>query len=161
MLARDVMKSPVVTVRDTATLGEVARLLDEHDISGMPVVDDAGHMVGIISELDLIRRSQQVQIARRNPFAWVSPHSSVGDIAVFTRGLCEVGETRVADAMTRKVIAVEEYDTLESVALLMAQRRINRVPVLSGGNLVGIISRADLVWAMANLCELRPGLFSK
>ncbi|MDP2870975.1 MAG: CBS domain-containing protein [Bacillota bacterium] len=161
MLARDVMKSPVVTVQDTATLGEVARLLDEHDISGMPVVDDAGHMVGIISELDLIRRSQQVQIARRNPFAWVSPHSSVGDIAVFTRGLCEVGETRVADAMTRKVIAVEEYDTLESVALLMAQRRINRVPVLSGGNLVGIISRADLVWAMANLCELRPGLFSK
>lgn len=161
MLAKDVMKSPVITVQDTATLSEVACLLDQHDISGMPVVDSDGRMVGIVSELDLIRRSQQLQIARRNPFAWVSPHSSVGDIAVFTRGLCEVGETKVADVMTRKVIAVDEHDSLESVALLMAQRRINRVPVVNGPNLVGIISRADLVWAMANLCELRPGLFSK
>jgi CBS domain-containing protein len=161
MLARDVMKSPVITVPDTATLGEVACILDQHDISGVPVVDASGRLVGIISELDLIRRSQQVQIARRNPFAWVSPHTSVTDIAAFTRGLCEVGETKVADVMTRKVITVNEYDSLESVALLMSQRRINRVPVMSGPDLVGIISRADLVWAMANLCELRPGLFSK
>lgn len=161
MLAKDLMKSPVITVPVTATLGDVARILDENDISGVPVVDDAGRLVGIISELDLIRRSQQVQIARRNPFAWVSPHASPGDIAVFTRGLCEVGETKVADVMTRKVITVDEHDSVESVALLMAQRRINRVPVMRGPELVGIISRADLVWAMANLCALRPRLFSK
>jgi CBS domain-containing protein len=161
MLVKDVMKSPVITVRDTATLGEVARVLDQYDISGLPVLDDSGRLVGIISELDLIKTSQKLQIARRNPFSWVSPHSTVNDIAVFTRGLCEVGETRVADVMTRKVQTVSEDDSLESVALMMAQRRINRVPVMRGHDLVGIISRADLVWAMANLCELRPGLFSK
>lgn len=159
MKAKDVMKSPVITVRPGDTLAEVARLLDEHKISGFPVVDDQGRLVGVVSEYDLINRSQRVQVRMlREPFGWISPHTTLDEIARFTRGLCEIGETPVEAVMTRKVITVNEDDSLESVARLMGRRKINRVPVLRQGKVVGIISRGDLIWAMANLCERKPGI---
>ncbi|MDQ7793330.1 MAG: CBS domain-containing protein [bacterium] len=161
MKARDVMKSPVITVRQGATLAEVARLLDENKISGMPVVNPQGELVGIVSEHDLITRSQRLQVKMlREPFGWLSPHTTLEEIAQFTRGLCEVGDTRVEEVMTKKVVTVSEDDSLEEVARLVGRRKINRVPVLRQGKLVGIISRGDLVWAMANLCERKPGILN-
>jgi len=161
LLAREVMKSPVVTVKEGTTLAEVARLFQEKDISGVPVVNDAGEMVGIVSEHDVLRRSQELRVAAsRDPYGWVSPHTSIDDIARFTKGLCTVGETKVEDVMTRRVITVGPDESLESVCRLMLGRKINRVPVVHRGRLVGIITRDDLVWAMVNLCEVRPGILS-
>lgn len=162
MKATDVMKSPVITVNESASLSEVARLLEEKNISGAPVVDDAGRLVGIVSEMDLIRRSQELQVkSYRDPFAWVSPYTSIEEMATFTQGLCRVGETPVSQIMTKRVYSVNEDESLEEVAKIMARRRINRLPVLRGQEVVGIISRGDLVWAMGNLCERKPGILDQ
>ena len=161
MLARDVMKSPVITVYEHNTLADVARLLEERNISGLPVLNRNDEMVGIITEHDLIRRSQELQVkVSSSAFGWISPHSSLDEIASYTQGLCTVGETPVHKVMTRKVTAVEEHESLEKVAQIMAKKRINRVPVTRKGQLVGIISRGELVWAMSNLCERKPGILS-
>ncbi len=160
MKAKDVMKTPVVSVKKDATLFEVARLLDEKKISGAPVVDDDGQLVGIISELDLIRRSQELTVSSyRDPLTWISPYTSIEDLASFRQGLCEIGGNLVQEVMTRRVVTVDEDDSLEQAAKIMAKRRINRIPVLRDGRVVGIITRGDLVWAMGNLCERKPGVF--
>ena len=100
MQVRDVMKSPVITVRTGATLAEVARLLEEKNISGVPVVDAEDRLVGIVSEYDLINQSQKLQVKRSlNALGWISPYTSIEDIAAFTRGLCTVGETTVEEVL--------------------------------------------------------------
>ncbi len=161
MLAKDVMKSPVITISENDTLADVARVLQEHNISGLPVLNDKGELVGIITEHDLIHRSQQLQVhVLPSVFGWISPHTSLDEIARYSQGLCTVAETPVHKVMTRKVFSVEEDESLESVAQVMARRRINRVPVTRNQKLVGIISRGELVWAMSNLCERKPGVLS-
>jgi CBS domain-containing protein len=155
------MKSPVITVKPDVTLAEVARLFQEKNFSGAPVVNDEGEMVGIVSEHDLLRRSQELRVASsRDPFGWVSPHTTLDALTSFTRGLCTVADTKVEEIMTRKVVSVRPEEPLENICRLMLRRKINRVPVVDGGKLVGIISRDDLVWAMVNLCDLKPGVLS-
>lgn len=155
MLAKDVMKTPVVTVKPTDTLRTAAATLAANRISGAPVVDDGGRLLGMLTEHDLIRKSQELRVGlTRDPFGWISPHTAPDEIASFTRGLCTVADVLVEQAMTSKVLSVDENDPIESVAQLMLRRKINRVPVLADGKLVGIITRADLVWAMVNLCEI-------
>lgn len=159
LLASDVMKSPVITVRGGTTLAEVAHVFQENNISGAPVVDDEGRMIGIVSEYDLLRKSQELRLAGwRDPFSWVSPHASLDEIARFTKGLCTVADTKVDEVMSGRVLSVGPDESLENVCRLMVGRNINRIPVVERGRLVGIISRADLVWAMVNLCELKPGV---
>ncbi len=150
---KEVMKSPVITVNVDDTLADVSRKFHEERISGAPVVDADGKLVGIVSEGDLIERSQQLQVnVSYDIFGWISPHTSVAEMASFTQGLCSVADTKVSEVMTRKVITVSPDDLLERAAGIMTRRNINRVPVMDGSELVGILSRADLVWAM-----VKPG----
>jgi CBS domain-containing protein len=162
MKAKDVMKTDVVTVKTGATLGEVAALFQEKGINGAPVVDDAGKVVGIVSEHDMIRKSRELRIIGLvDTLGWVSPHTSAEKIAKFAQGLCSVRDLTVDEVMTRNVISVSEETSLEDVAKIMARRRINRVPVMKQGQLLGLITRTDLVWAMVNLCEVNPGIFDR
>lgn len=108
----EIMTAPVIRVRGDDPLSRVAAVLDLHDISGVPVVDDAGAVVGLISEYDLL----------------ASPTA-----------------TTASEVMTRAVISVTEDTDIDDVRHLLVDRRIRRVPVLSGGKLVGIVSRGNLV----------------
>lgn len=154
MLAKDVMTKPVITLDPAMNLREAASVLSTNRISGAPVVDDTGRLVGILTEHDLIRKGQELRVNMvKNPFSWVSPHTPTSEIANFTRGLCTVAEVSVEQAMTRKVLTVNETDSVDDVGRLMLRNKVNRVPVMSGGKLVGIITRANLVWAMVSLCE--------
>lgn len=162
MKARDVMRSPVITVKQGTSLGEVAGLFQEKRISGAPVVDEAGRLVGIITEYDLLQRSQQLRVVGlMDTTGWISPQTPVEHIAKFVQGLCTIHDTKVEDVMTRKVTTVDVETPLEDVARLMVAKKINRLPVLDNGELVGIISRRDLIWAVVNLCEIKPGLLSR
>ena len=162
MKVEDVMKSPVITVKPGDTLSDVASVLSENRISGAPVVNDEGTLVGIISEEDLIEKSQALNVrVSYDIFGWVSPQTSVEHMARFTQGLCTLGDMTVREIMTSRVLTVSPGDSLEEAAKLMAKRDINRLPVLDGSELVGIISRADLVWAMVHLCEVKPGIFDQ
>jgi CBS domain-containing protein len=118
MIARDIMTHKVYTTRPETSVQEVAQLLSSQRISGTPVVDDKGQIVGIVTEADIIGK-------------------------VDREGL------HVADIMCRELITVDEETAVSEIASLLTERRIKRVPVVHNGKLVGIVSRADIVNAVA------------
>lgn len=116
MLAKEIMTAPAITIKETAKIYELSKLLTETKVSGVPVCDDDGQVVGFVSEADLL-------------------------------GL--IKGNLVKDIMSRTIISVQENATLEEVAAIMRDHRIKRVPVFTGDTLIGIISRADIVAAIA------------
>jgi CBS domain-containing protein len=148
MRALDVMTSPVVTVPAGATVVEVAKLFVERRISAAPVVDGRGVMVGIVSEGDLLRR-EELGTERRRSW-WLEFISSNRDLAA---EYVKSRSRRIADVMTTAVISVDEATPLVDIADLLESRRIKRVPVLRDGKPVGIVSRANLVQALATFAR--------
>jgi CBS domain-containing protein len=146
MKAADVMKREVITARPNATLEAVLDLLVTHRISAVPVVDDKGAVVGIVSEGDLLRRSEAGTEHRRS--RWLELFIPEQTLAL---EFVKSHSRRVTDVMTRNVIAVTPDTPLAEVATVLEKNRIKRVPVVQDGKLVGIVSRADLVRTLANL----------
>jgi len=148
MQAKDVMTTEVVTIGPDASVQQVAMLLSERGISGVPVVDEAKRVVGIISEGDLLHRIElgtERRPARRRQSWWLSSFAAAeAPDYVKSRG------RRVNDLMTQDVVTVTEDTPLADVATLLETRGIKRVPVVRDGSLVGIISRANLVRALAS-----------
>ncbi len=146
MKARDVMTAPVITTKPIASVKEVARLLLQRHISAVPVVDDKGKLVGIISESDLMRRSggDGTEWQRSWWLAVVTGERRLAEDYIKTHG------TKVADVMTRNVITTTPDTPLNEIATVLEKNWIKRLPVLHNGQLVGIVSRANLVQAMAS-----------
>lgn len=145
MKAKDVMTPHIVTVRADNTVSEVADLLLTHCISAVPVVDDAGNVVGIVSEGDLIRRTELGTADRKRSW-WLRLLTGNATLA---SEYVKSHATRVRDVMTKKVISVQEDTALSEIAALLEKHRIKRVPVLRDGRLVGIVSRANLIQGLA------------
>lgn len=115
--------------------------------------------MGIVTEYDLLQRSQELRVVGLMDTAgWISPQTPIERIAKFVQGLCTIHDTKVDEVMTRDVITVDADMSLEKVAGLMVRHKINRVPVVEDGRLVGIVGRGDVIWAVVNLCEVKPGL---
>ena len=144
MRAKDVMSSPVISTRPESTVAEVSALLYERRISAVPVLDDS-RLVGIVSEADLLRR-YEIGTDRAGEGAWWSRLLAADrSIESYIRSHAR----RVADIMTREVVTVPPEATLAEVAALLEARRVKRVPVLEADRVVGMVSRADLVRALA------------
>jgi CBS domain-containing protein len=143
MQASDIMSEAVVTVSAEATVVEAAKLLLDHGISGVPVVDDGGRLVGIVSEGDLFRRCEIG--TEHGPRQRSQGHRSQPDTA---RRFLKSHGRQVKDIMSRDVIRVFEETPLARVAALLDLKQIKRVPVMRGGMIVGIVSRADLLRAL-------------
>jgi CBS-domain-containing membrane protein len=151
MKAADVMNRSVVGIRRGASVGEAIRLMLDKQISGLPVLDAAGKPVGILTEGDLLRRSE-TGTERHRP-RWLEILMGPGRIAgeyVRTHG------RKVEEVMTRDLISVTEETPLDEIVQLMERRRIKRLPVLDGDALVGIVTRADLLRALARALEEPP-----
>ena len=144
MRAIDVMTSEVVTVSDNASVAAVAKLLAERSISAVPVVDAANRVIGMVSEGDLLHRTETGTERRRS--WWLdmlaSTNQLAGDYIKSHSGL-------VKDVMTRHVIFVSDTTPVADIAIALETNRIKRVPVLRDGKLVGNVSRANLVRALA------------
>ena len=119
LTAKDIMTEVVISVSPDDLLADAMEIMVENDISGLPVIDRDGRLAGIISELDRIKM--------------------MGDDSVVTP------EARVADAMTKGVITVDENANVNQIAELLVRASIRRLPVMSGGRVVGIVGRRDLV----------------
>lgn len=148
MQAKDVMTTWAATIDPDATIQEAAKLMFRRSISALPVVDGKDRLVGIISEGDLVRRAELGTDRGRSSW-WLSflafpSENAAGDFV-------KTHATRVRDAMTSPVVSVTESTPLGKVALLLEKHRIKRVPVVRAGQLVGIVSRADLVRQLAIL----------
>ena len=147
MHAADVMTRNVITVDSSATVQDVAGLLSERGISGAPVVDDSGQLVGIISEGDLLRRTE---IGTTNPPGSVRRSWWLEDVATArARDYVKSHGRTIRDIMTRDVVTVTDDTDLSEIARLLETNRIKRVPVLHDGKIVGIVSRSNLVRALS------------
>lgn len=145
MKARDVMVSPVITVKPTSSVRDVAKTFLERRISAVPVVNDQGKVVGMISEGDLIHRSEAG--TERQHSWWLDAFISDETLAAeYTKAHSRT----VADVMTRRVITAAPDTPLQEIAALLEKNSIKRVPIVRNGKLVGIVSRANLVQAVAS-----------
>jgi len=139
----DIMTREVITVAPQTPIREAARLMVDHGVSGLPVVDEQGKLVGVLSEGDLILR----QKARPRVPWW---RGFFQDGEQLAREYQKAAGSTVAEVMTRAVISVSPDLPIEATALVLDQRRIRRVPVVVDGRVVGIVSRGDLVKLLAN-----------
>jgi CBS domain-containing protein len=144
MKARDVMTLAVFTVKPSMSVKDVACLFMERRISAVPVVDDQGKIVGIVSEGDLMHRSE-ISTQRRHPWWLVLMAGDEGLAAEYIKAHAK----RVADVMTRKVITAGPDTPLQEIAEILEKYGIKRLPIVRDGRLVGIVSRANLVQAIA------------
>lgn len=152
MQARDIMQTHLITVAPDTGIHEIAEILMASRISAVPVVDEEGHPLGIVSEGDLMRRPETE--TERRPSWWLSLMASPQEQA-FSYIKSHGGHAR--DVMTRDLVTVEETASLEEIAETLEKHHIKRVPVLREGVLVGIVSRADLLRGLvARRAEAAP-----
>ncbi|WP_339032760.1 CBS domain-containing protein [Bradyrhizobium symbiodeficiens] len=151
MHALHVMTRDVVAVTPHATIEEAAKIMLQMHISGLPVIDDAGNLVGIVSESDFLRRSE-IGTGRKHA-AWLRFFMGPGRAAA--EFIHESGR-KVEDVMTRKVVSAQEETSLADLVDLMEKHDIKRVPVMRGKATIGIVTRNNLLQAMASLAHEIP-----
>jgi len=151
MQVRDVMTRNVITVSADETLVKAAQLMLQNRISGLPVVDAGGKLVGIVTEGDFLRRGE-IGTQRQRP-KWLEFLIGPGRLAV---EYVHTSGRKIEEVMTPDPYTVTEDDSLETVVELMERRHIKRLPVLRDGRMVGIVSRANLMHALASLAHYTP-----
>lgn len=145
LTAADIMQPEVITISEDATVQELAKLLAKKKISGAPVVDDQHRVVGIVSEGDLIAIDADIHFPHY--IELLGNIIYLESIKKYEERLEKAAAGEVRDIMTTDVLTVQKEAPLSQVATLMMDKQVNRVPVVDGDVLVGIITRADIVRA--------------
>lgn len=145
MKVSDVMTRGAISVPPETPLRDLARLLSEERISGVPVVDADGRCLGVVSEADVLVKQLSRPLSRRLPLEWLLGESHDPD------ELRRRAATTAAQAMTSPAVTIDQDRPLREAAALMVDRGINRLPVVADGRLVGMLSRADMVRAYLRL----------
>ncbi len=141
--ASDIMTTEIITVKKDTSLKDLARVLYENHINGVPVLDDDGTLIGIICESDLIRKDKKLHIPTVVAiFDWVLYLESPKKIE---KEIQRVNATTVEDLYTRNVITVGEKTHIDEIATLMEQKKIYTIPIMDGDRLVGIVGKADVI----------------
>jgi CBS domain-containing protein len=151
MRAHQIMTKNVISVTPQTLVEDAAKIMLRMHISGLPVLDNAGKLVGIVSESDFLRRSE-IGTGRKRP-AWlqflIGPGRAAADF-VHERG------RKIEDVMTENPITVGEETPLEDLVRLMEKNGIKRLPVMSGNRLIGIVTRSNLLQAVASIAHEIP-----
>jgi CBS domain-containing protein len=146
MKASDVMTQRVVSVGPDASIVSAARLMLGSRVSGLPVIDECGNLVGIVTEGDFLRRAE-TGTERKRPH-WLEFVVGPGRLAA---DYVQSHGRKVAEVMTRDPVTITEETPLDQVVRLMEKRRVKRLPVMRAGKVVGILSRANLLHGLASL----------
>ena len=151
MQAHQIMAQNVISIAPEADIAEAASLMLRHHISGLPVVDRHGAVVGILSESDFLRRSE-IGTQRKRPrwLEWLLGTGEAAELYVRERG------RTVSDIMTPAPITASEQTTLAEIVEIMERNSIKRVPVVREGKLTGLVSRSNLMQAAASLAGRMP-----
>jgi CBS domain-containing protein len=145
MIAADIMVREVVTIGPDESVARAAALMTANDVSALPVIGADGRLVGIISEADLLRRDEiGTAISHASWVETIAPATTLAADFVKSHG------KRVADLMSKEVISISEAASLNDIAATLERNRIKRVPVVRGDELVGIVSRGNLIQALAS-----------
>lgn len=145
MRAIDVMVRDVITVHPDTDVAEAVGLLGKHDVSALPVVDSNNHLLGIISEADLIHR---VEIGTEMHRPWWM--EAVTGASILAQDFAKSHGKKVGEVMTKDVVSSTEETPLSELAALLERKRIKRVPIVRDGKLVGVVSRSNLIQALAS-----------
>jgi CBS-domain-containing membrane protein len=151
LTAADVMTTAVITVSPETSIHEIAKLLCDHHISGVPVIGDEEQLLGIVSEGDLIGHAQLIGEQRRS---WWQTFLS-GPMVLAQHYAKSHGRT-ANDVMTKDVVTVVETTSIANTARALEQHQIKRVPVLRNGRLVGIVTRSNLLQVLATTDVSKP-----
>lgn len=151
MNASDVMTRNLITIDPDQTVLQAARLMLQHRISGLPVIDKDGKLVGILSEGDFLRRRETK--TERHRSRWLEFLMGPGKMA---SEYSHSHGNKVGEVMTTEIQSVDENAALEDIVELMEKYRIKRVPVMCGSQLVGIVTRSNLMHAMVSMARSVP-----
>ena len=141
--AKDIMTESVITVKPDTTVTELAELITAHNINGVPVVDETGVLLGVVTENDLIYQKKKVHIPTvlniLDSFIYLeSPEKMKQEMQKITG-------TTVKDILTPTVVTVNEETAIDEIATIMAEKNIHTIPVLRDEHLVGIIGKRDII----------------
>lgn len=143
---REIMTKDLVTVRRETTVGELARLFAEKHISGIPVVDDGGRLIGMVTETDLVEQDKSLHIPTViSIFDWVICLESEKK---FEKELRKMTGQTVGDILNTDIATLSPEDPVSRAADIMSSRKVSTIPVLEGGRLAGVVARIDLIRAM-------------
>ncbi len=146
MLARDIMSPEVATIDPHATVEKAARMMVQKNVSCLPVTNNLHELVGIVTHTDFVAKKKFLPLAE-NLYTLlgsiVNPHS-------IEEAASRLGAKHIKEVMTTPVITIEEYQEFGEVVKKMVTMKVNRLPVLKSGHIVGIITRHDLLKAMVN-----------
>ena len=147
MLVKDIMTKNVITVKKDASIREIAQTIIDHDISGLPVVDDEGRVCGIVSEGDLMRKEFAPELP--DELCILGAVIYYSGLREYQDAFRKIAAISAEQLMTKKVIAVHPDDDVSKVAKIMYDKHVKRVPVLDDEkHLLGIVSRRDIVKMM-------------
>ena len=145
--AKDIMTSEVITVEMETTVNELAEILWKNRISGVPVLDDDGKVVAVVTENDLIDQSKKIHIPTM---------ISLLDSVIFLESskktekeIQKMAGNTVQDICSRELVTVNEETGLDEIATIMANKKVHTLPVLLDDNLVGVIGKSDIIRSMA------------
>jgi CBS-domain-containing membrane protein len=143
LTARDIMNSEVITITDESTVKELARILAIHQISGVPVINDQGKLVGVVTESDLIYQTKKVHIPTvitiLDSVFYLENPDKMGD------EMKKMAGTKVKDILTSSPVTVTEDTPLDEIATIMAEKNMHTLPVVNKGGLVGVIGKKDII----------------
>ncbi len=151
MKAKDFMVKDVLTVRPEMTVKELARLFVERQVSGAPVVDEAGKLVGIITETDLIEQNKNLHIP--TVITLFEAVIYLENPKHMEEEIKEMMASTVSDLARKKVVTADEETDIHEVATLMSEKHVHLIPVMRDDTLVGIIGKADMIRALMQMGE--------
>lgn len=144
--AKDIMTRDVITVKPTTTIEELARIFIEKKISGAPVVDDNGDVIGIVTENDLISQNKRLHIPTVvrlfDAFIMLDSPSKI------EKEIKRMAAVTVSDICVRDVITVTEDTAVEDIAAIMSEKKVHLIPVVEGKKVRGIIGKMDIIKGM-------------
>jgi CBS domain-containing protein len=151
LTAKDIMTKNVITVKPDTSIEELSSLIVKNEISGVPVVDDSGALVCIVTENDIIRRNKRLHIPTVVSFldAAIYLESS----KKFEQEVKRLCATKVGDICARKVVTITEDTSVIDIATIMTEKKVHLLPVVRAGKVVGIVGKRDMVKAVALRAE--------
>jgi len=141
--AADIMTRDVITVTREMSVKELAKLLTTKNISGVPVVDDIGDLIGVVTESDLIYQNKKIHIP--TAFAILDAFIFIESTEKMDREMKKIAGSTVGDIYSRDVVRVSDSARMDEIATIMSERGVHTIPVVSGGKLVGIIGKRDII----------------
>lgn len=147
LTAKDIMTKDVITVKEGTKVSELADILTKNRISGAPVLDDSGRVIGVVTESDLVEQSKSLHLP--TVFTILDSVIFLESAKHFEKELKKMTGAKVEDIYTEEPLTVHPDTPIREIATIMAEKKIYTIPVLEGGKLVGIIGKADVVRASA------------